>query len=355
MFPFTRHRLSKFAVLTFIALSTAALIWAVPFLSLNPEQRVTAQTPVAQTSVAQTAAPQAAPSAPKNAGVYRFKVGGFNAATISDGILELPPTAVVPITAPPDVAAALRDEFLPEDLFVGYTNILYLDTGRQKVLIDTGAGNNYLPTLGALKDNLTAAGIDPATIDTVILSHAHLDHVGGIADQNGALTFPNARYYISQKEWDFWTDPSVSLPLFRMNEEMKQGTIAAAKKFLGLIEGRVQFFQPGQEVIPGITAVDVAGHTPGQSAFLIKSDAAELMVTADVFFSDPLNLEHPDWEVVFDTDPAQAVATRKRVLQQVTASRQEVLAYHMPFPGLGHVRSEDNHYEWKPTLWDFEP
>jgi glyoxylase-like metal-dependent hydrolase (beta-lactamase superfamily II) len=343
-FPFTRHRLSKFALLS-VVLCSAALTLMLSFLSPNHEQAVMAQTPITQTAPIET----------KNAGVYRFKIGAFNAATISDGILALPPTAVVPVTAPPEVAAALREEFLPEDLFVGYTNILYLDTGRQKILIDTGAGNNYLPTLGALKDNLKAAGIDPAAIDTVILSHAHLDHVGGLADKNGMLTFPNARYYISKKEWDFWTDPNVSLPLFRMNEEMKQGTIGAAKKFLGLIQGRVQLFQAGAEVVPGITAVDVSGHTPGQSTFLIQSDDAELMVTADVFFSDPLNLEHPDWEVVFDTDPTQAVATRKRVLEEVTSKRQEVLAYHMPFPGLGHVRAEGNHYEWKPTLWDFEP
>jgi glyoxylase-like metal-dependent hydrolase (beta-lactamase superfamily II) len=335
---FTIHRLPRFVIWSFLIIGTALLV-AFFSLSLPSVQQST----IAQTLLA------------KNTGVYRFKVGQFNAATISDGILALPPTAVVPVTDPAQVKKAQYDEFLAEDLFVGYTNILYLDTGRNKVLIDTGAGNNYLPSLGALKGNLQAAGINPASIDTVILSHAHVDHIGGLADKTGKLTFPKAKYYISQKEWNFWTDPKVSLPLFRMDEANKKGTIDAAKQFLGLIRGQVKFFQPGDEVIPGIMAIDVSGHTPGQSAFLIKSNNAELMVTADVFFSDPLNLEHPDWEVVFDTDPAKAVATRKRVLQQVTADRKEVLAYHMPFPGLGHVRAEGDHYEWEPTQWKFEP
>jgi glyoxylase-like metal-dependent hydrolase (beta-lactamase superfamily II) len=334
----TFRRFSKFAILMLIVVGTAMLVSLLSGVLPGNDQPSIAQTTPA-----------------KNSGVYRFKVGNFNAATLSDGILALPPTAVVPVTEPGQVKKAQYDEFLPEDLFVGHTNILYLDTGRNKVLIDAGAGNNYLPSLGALKSNLQAAGINPASIDTIILSHAHIDHIGGLADKSGKLTFPKARYYISQKEWDFWTDPKVSLPLFRMDEANKKGTIDAAKKFLGLIRNRVQFFQAGNQVIPGITSIDVSGHTPGQSAFLIKSGNAELMVTADVFFSDPLNLEHPDWEVVFDTNPTQAVATRKRVLQQVTAERKQVLAYHMPFPGLGHVRAEGDHYEWKPSQWKFEP
>jgi glyoxylase-like metal-dependent hydrolase (beta-lactamase superfamily II) len=308
-------------------------------------------------AIAQTPPPaaQAEAASPTNSGVYHFNVGSFKAATISDGILMFPSASVVPQTSPTEVQQALSTDFLDPENFVGYTNILYLNTGTHKVLIDTGAGTSFIPTLGRLSSNLEAAGISPAEIDTVLITHAHIDHVGGLTKADNTLAFPNAKYYISQAEWDFWTDPNVSLPLFRMGEEEKQQTIGAAKKFLGAIGDRVSFFAAGSEIIPGITAVDVAGHTPGQSAYLIRSGDAELMVTADVFFSDPLNLEHPDWEVVFDTDPAAAVATRKRVLQQLTDERKQVLAYHMAFPGLGHISAEEGHYEWKPTPWLFEP
>ncbi len=309
-----------------------------------------------------TALPESAPvvapvteaAAVQNAAVYRFKVGDFQAMSVSDGNLVVPTSFFVPNVDPEDVKAALYNNFLPENpLF--YLNVLYVDTGEHRVLIDSGAGGSFGPTAGFTAQHLREAGIDPGSIDTVLISHAHGDHVGGLVSAEGAFTYPNAKYYISQTEWDFWSDPNVSLPNALVDEETKKGVIQGAQKTLAALKDRTTQFEIGSEVIPGIRAVDASGHTPGQAAYIVGTGEQQLMVTGDVFFSDPLNLEHPDWEVAFDADSAKGVATRKRMLAEATASRMRLMVPHMPFPGIGYVRAEEAHYGWVPSPWSFDP
>jgi glyoxylase-like metal-dependent hydrolase (beta-lactamase superfamily II) len=299
-----------------------------------------------------------------NAGVYQFRVGNFKVATISDGLLKLPPLPTyAPLADPEEVEQAMVERFWsPDNLFL-YFNTLYVDTGTHRVLIDTGAGTELGNELAKLTQNLAAIGVQPQDIDNVILTHAHPDHIGGIIAPNGQLTFPNARYHISEAEWQFWMAPSVDLSALMIPDQFKQGILAAAQKHLGAIADRVNPFQPDQEIIPGIVAIAAPGHTPGQSALRITSEDAQLVVAADIFFNEAFDLEHPDWQTGFDLDPQQAAETRRRLLFQVANERTMVIAYHMPFPALGHIRLQ-NHtpdtvdgtcYEWEPILWQFEP
>lgn len=290
-----------------------------------------------------------------NAAIYHFRIGSWQGMSVSDGNLSFPPTFFLPNAEPTEIAESLSKDFLPSEELSIYVNVLFLDTGSHKVLIDTGAGKTGQGTVGQLVANLEAGGVNAEDIDTIIITHAHPDHVGGIITTAGEFNFPNANYYLAENEWNFWTAPNVEMPNSLLDEEYKQQTIASVKPPLQAIADRVTRFQPGEEVIPGIQALDVSGHTPGQSAYLITSDDEQLVVTGDVFYSDPLNLEHPDWEVRFDVDPAMGVATRKRVLQQFSSDRQLLLVPHMPFPGIGHVRAQDEHYEWQPIQWQFEP
>lgn len=299
-----------------------------------------------------------------NAGVYQFKVGDFKIATISDGLLKLPPLPTyAPLADPDEVEQAMVERFWSPDNLSLYFNALYVDTGTHHVLIDTGAGTELGTGLAKLTQNLAAIGIQPQDIDIVIITHAHPDHIGGIVAPNGQLTFANARYYISAAEWQFWMAPTIDLSALMIPDPFKQGIIAAARKHLGAIASQVNPFQPNQEIVPGIVAIAAPGHTPGQSALRITSGNSQLVVAADVFFNEAFDLEHPDWQTGFDLNPQQAAETRYSLLHQIANERTMVIAYHMPFPALGHVRLQNTapgtvnavRYEWEPVLWQFEP
>jgi glyoxylase-like metal-dependent hydrolase (beta-lactamase superfamily II) len=291
-----------------------------------------------------------------NTGVYRFKVGSFKVATVSDGLLKLPPLPTYAPTADPkEVERAMVERFWSPNELALYFNAIYVDTGTHKVLIDTGAGVELGAGLAKLTQNLRSIGIQPQDIDTVIITHAHPDHIGGIVATDGRLTFPNARYYILEAEWKFWTAQTIDLSPLKIPDQFKQGITAAARKHLGAISNRVNRFQLDQEIIPGITAIAASGHTPGQSAFRVASRNAQLIVAADVFFNQAFDLKHPKWQTGFDLNPQQAAMTRRRLLDQIVDRRTMVIAYHMPFPALGYIRSQDNHYEWEPILWQFSP
>ena len=288
-----------------------------------------------------------------NVGIYHLRVGELKAMVVSDGTLTFPPGFFVPNADPEAVVSVLTDHFLSTEEVFAHVNALYIETEEHRVLIDTGSGNLFGPTAGHLLENLAEAGVTAADIDTVIVTHAHPDHIGGILDINGQLRLPNAQFYISQTESDFWLADTVAMPNYLLDDETKTGLIATAKGNLMAIRDRTTLFAMGDKVIPHIQAVDSAGHTPGQASFLITSGEESLLATGDVFFSDPLNLENPDWEVAFDDDPQQGVVARRELLETVTAERRLLLVPHMPFPGLGHVRSQEDAYGWEPIVWQF--
>lgn len=267
---------------------------------------------------------------PTNATAYRFAVGDYKAMVVSDGTLTFPVGFFVPNADPEAAAAALADNFLPTDNVLAHLNVLYLETDEHRVLIDTGAGNTFGPTVGYLASNLEASGITLDTIDTIILTHAHPDHIGGILDDSGNPVFANASYYISETEWDFWTAPTVEMPNSLVDADTQATTVAVAQEWLGAIADRTTRFALGDEIIPGVVSVPSVGHTPGQASYLITSGDDSLLATGDVFFSDPLNLENPDWEVAFDTDPSQGVATRKQLLETVVGERRKLLVPTCP-------------------------
>jgi glyoxylase-like metal-dependent hydrolase (beta-lactamase superfamily II) len=291
-----------------------------------------------------------------NSGVYHFAVGNFKAAVLSDGLLNLPPLPTyAPAVDPEEVERAMVERFWSPDELSLYFNALYVDTGTHQILIDTGAGTELGAGLAKLTQNLHSAGIHPQDIDIVVITHAHPDHIGGIVAPDGQLTFPNAQYYISAAEWQFWTAETVDLSPLKIPDQFQQGIKFAAQKHLGAIANQVHQFQPDQEIIPGITAIAAPGHTPGQSALRIISEASQLIVAADVFFNEAFDLEHPDWQTGFDLNSQQAAQTRRRLLDQIAGDRTMVTAYHMPFPALGYIRARGNRYEWEPVLWQFEP
>lgn len=338
---FTFDKLSKKWRLLLLAVCTMLFLIIGTTCKLSNNPQAIAQTPA---------------NTQTNAAVYHFNVGNFKAVSVSDGNLKFLPSAFIPNADPAEVKNALYDNFLPTNSdYLFYVNALYLDTGEHKVLIDSGAGQLFGNTAGYLAQNLKSAGIEPESIDTVLITHAHGDHIGGLISADGTLTYPNAEYYISQPEWDFWTDPQVSLPNSLIDAKTKQSVIKGAKQMLSAINNKTKFFEFEAEIVPGIIATETSGHTPGHVSYLITSGEEKLIATGDIFYSDPLNLQHPDWEVAFDTDYEKGLATRNKFLEEVSESRVELLVPHMPFPGLGHVSVDGDRYGWQPSWWKFDP
>ena len=306
------------------------------------------------------AAAQASPAAAaqQGAGFYRFRVGDLRCAVVSDGIFasEGPIGATFATNAAPDaVEAALAERFLPANRATLHFNGVFIDTGRNKVLIDAGSGSSFGPTAGMLPANLRAAGVEPGEVDTLIISHAHLDHLFGVLGADGRQVFPNARVLISETEHAFWTGPA-DLSKVGLPAEMKQAFVEGARKHLAAVKDRTELVQPEREIVPGITALATPGHTPGHLSFILDSGGKQLFLTYDVVHHHALALPHPEWKVGFDTDPDVAVETRKRTLDRVAADRMPALAYHFPFPGLGHVaRHGTGSYRWEPVVWAWDP
>ena len=289
-----------------------------------------------------------------SAGIYRFKVGAFECMAVSDGThTYAPPTFPPPATllfanAPRErLDEVLREHNLQAEQWVEWISpyiCVVVNTGEHRVLVDTGAGG-LAPSTGKLLENLQASGTTPESIDTVILTHGHPDHIGGNTDAEGKPAFPNARYVMWKDEWDFWTSKEAEQ---KLHEESREVLLTFARKNLPPIQGQLDLVDHETEIVPGISAVAAPGHTPGHMAVVISSGGEELLCVSDAVLH-PIHLEQPQWCAAVDFDPDQVVATRRRLLSRAAAEKALVLAFHFPFPGMGHVVQKGEGWKWQPT------
>ena len=288
-----------------------------------------------------------------NTEIYRFKVGTFECMAVSDGTLTYappifpPPATFLFANAPKErLEQALRVHNIRPEQWVAWVSpyiCMVINTGEHRVLVDTGA-DGLGPNTGRLLQNLQTEGIAPVDIGTVILTHGHPDHIGGNTDDQGRPTFPNARYLMWKDEWDFWTSERAERQL---DEHVRAVLLKFARKGLPPIQGQLDLVDHETEIVPGMRAVAAPGHTPGQIAVAISSGGQQLLCISDVVLH-PIHLEQPEWYAAVDFAPEEVVTTRRQLLDRAAAEKALVLAFHFPFPGLGHVVQKGEAWQWQP-------
>lgn len=286
-----------------------------------------------------------APTLP-SPGFRRMKVGDVEVIALNDGIARRPLGEEFVKNAPlAEVRALLSSQGLPTDYIdVPFTPFLVV-AGARKILIDTGLGEFGGATTGKLLDNLRAAGVQAADIDTVLISHYHGDHINGLRNKAGAWVFPNAKVHVPAPEHAHWMSDE------RMNAAppAARGGFENARRVVGAVPSdRLAIFQPGAELAPGITSMAAYGHTPGMSIFKVSSQGQSLLYVADVTNVPSLFARSPDWAVTFDMDAEMARQTRRRIFDMAVKDRMTVAGFHFPFPAMGTLEAMGNGYAFKP-------
>jgi glyoxylase-like metal-dependent hydrolase (beta-lactamase superfamily II) len=278
---------------------------------------------------------------------HRIPLGALEVFVVTDGFNVRPDATqgLVVNATREQVAAAMQAAGLGGPALPNPYNVTVVRTPRGLVLLDAGLGNSAGPGTGRLLENMRAAGLDPAQVVLVAHTHFHGDHIGGLTDANGTAAFPNAQVAVPAGEWAYWTDAGEE----SRAPEARKPAFANVRRRFAPYGGRITQFAPGAEVAPGIAAVASPGHSPGHSAFLVSGGGAQLLVLGDSITTPAFFMANPEWYPVFDMDPAQAVETRKRLLDRAATDRIPVVGYHFPMPATGRVERAGSGYRLVPA------
>lgn len=299
--------------------------------------------PVLLPSAARAAAPQADKQA---IGLYRTRIGSMEITAISDGYIPLPAT-IFSDTEPTAVAKAIEASPQTSALTI-HINAFVVNTGTAIYMIDSGGPASYVPTIGRFNATLAAAGIAAEDVDQVLLTHLHIDHVGGLTDAAGKALFPNAGLTMLAAEHSFWTAPG----FLENGPEQLKSIIAAAQGAVAAYADRLTLLTGEVDIAPGITTLPIPGHTPGMTGYRLSSGNDQILMWADVMHFPAIQFAHPDWHLALDTDKLAAATSRARVLDMVTADRIPVIGSHLPFPGHGHVLRKADGFQYEAAFWD---
>lgn len=284
---------------------------------------------------------------------YAVKVGDIDVLVISDGVLPLP-TAMLGHNADPAIRATwMEDMFLPPDAFDWALNVAVVRSGAQTILIDAGLGSDpdlHLPRAGQLIKRLEAAGIDLTSVTDVVLTHMHMDHIGGLLVEGvkGQLR-PDLRIHVAAAEVKFWESPDFSLT--SMPPGFPDALRSTATRFIKEYGDFLRPFENEYEVAPGVVAHRTGGHTPGHVVVRVASGNEGLTFAGDAVFT--VGFEHPDWYNGFEHDPEEAARVRMRLLREVAATGELLVATHLPFPSVGRVAVDGDVFRWVPVFWDY--
>lgn len=288
------------------------------------------------------AAPLAKEAAP---GFYRLMVGDFEVTALSDGTVALPVDQLLTCTTPEQVKKTLARSYLQSPLETSVNGYL-VNTGEKLVLIDTGAGGLFGPTLGRLAANLKAAGYQPEQVDEIYITHLHPDHVGGLAAGDKPV-FANATVRADQRDADFWLSQANMDKAPADSKGFFQGAMASLNPYIAA--GRFKPFDGDTDLVPGIRARAARGHTPGHSIFIAESKGQKMVFWGDLMHVAAVQFENPSITIQFDTDSRPAAVQRRRAYAEAAMQRYLVGGAHISFPGIGRLRSQGSGYVWLPV------
>ncbi|MBE1509473.1 MBL fold metallo-hydrolase [Rhizobium viscosum] len=283
----------------------------------------------------------ALPRSTRAAESYRFAHGAFDITVVSDGFITLPAEVLLPDATPEErrpILAQLGGDATDAPV---QANIPLIRHGNDLILIDNGSGTHFQASAGKLAANLKTAGIEPEAITKVIFTHAHPDHSGATTVADGKLLYPNAQYFVSETEWNFWTDKDYETHMPSVLHDFARG----AQRDFFAVKDRLTLVKPGQEILPGMQVIETSGHTPGHISLELAGDG-NLLITGDACTNDVIFFAHPAWHFGFDTDPETALKNRRMLLDRAASEKIKLLGYHWSYPGVGYAERRDSAYRF---------
>ncbi|MCJ2068931.1 MBL fold metallo-hydrolase [Methylobacterium sp. J-030] len=277
-------------------------------------------------------------------GIHHRRVGDILVTAISDGFLDGSLAALQNIEED-EAGRLLREAFRPSAGRRTSVNTFLIRSGGRACLVDTGCGRTLQSSAGRVFDNLDAAGVSAAVIDTILLTHMHPDHSNGLSDPSGTALFPNAEICLHEAELGYWT------------ADQNAGTedyFDTARQQLAPYRDRLRAFASEVEVFPGVTSVPLPGHTPGHTGYLIASGGQTLLIWGDIVHAPEIQVPRPDVTLAFDVDPVLAEATRRRMFDRVASERLAFTGMHLHFPGWSHLTTGDGSYRLVPDAWSHD-
>lgn len=284
---------------------------------------------------------------------YALQVGDIDVLIISDGILPIPAHVLAHNVEPKVLDAWLDEQFLPNEVAEWPLNVLVVRSGDQIILVDAGLGmdpNLKLEKAGRLVQRLEAAGIALDSITDVVVTHMHMDHIGGLTiDGTRERMRPDLRVHVAAAEVEFWKNPDFSKTA--MPEGFPDALRSTAKRFMEQYASQIQTFENEAEVAPGVAAQLTGGHTPGHSMVRLTSDGERLTFVGDAIFQT--GFDQPGWHNGFEHDPEEAARVRVNLLREFAETREPFVATHLPFPSIYHVAVSGDAFRAVPAIWDY--
>ncbi|MBU9765140.1 MBL fold metallo-hydrolase [Mycobacterium sp. TNTM28] len=283
---------------------------------------------------------------------YAVQIGDIEVLVISDGVLPITASTLATNAEPADLVGWLDDNFLPPEVVDWPLNVIVVRSGDQTILVDAGLGLEFpdFPRAGQTVMRLEAAGVDLAAVTDVVLTHMHMDHVGGLLTEGLKDRLrPDLRVHASTAEAEFWAAPDFSHTV--MPQPIPDVLRSVASRFLDEYRSRLRTFETEYEVAPGVLVSRTGGHTPGHSVVRLESRGEKLTFAGDAVFAP--GFDNPEWQNGFEHDPEDAARVRRRLLREVAATGEQLVATHLPFPSVCRVAAVGDAFRCVPAVWDY--